>query len=487
MRKSKNDKRIEAINNLYTSIPGNELVDTGLIDMGKLKHLKQNLEIYNRLEDKYMVTIEKECLWFYGYSRSGKTYYASHAFGQPGNVYVKDIKNELWDSYQGQEIVIVDNLNRTQMTLSLMQVLSEMAENRTYHGRLLNNKSKTCNFTKLIVTSPHPPICGAEGDEIKMTWVIMQMMSKFKIFHMYKGKPTPKTLEEVNAMKEEYHKTKQLDLGIEFDQSWVELAKKETESKRNEQLQDLNNMIAKKSKDEIKGGPLSDFKIPRISVNPLKITTSTISDRSPKKPLQLGEYSDTYSKEKKPIESNFTEVEVQVGVEKEDLDKGDFNEKLNYKHSDAIDSRDSVDSNFDAGEYEEFEDVEEVERTNNIVRKKLVKTVVDKESSESDVEKDKSGKKGKGKKLTKTTEDKPTKPRRGRPPKETKTPELTFKNKSDSVKAPKKETKVQLTTTKATASNQPPKDATDIPSYGTSSNLDITQESKGSIEKSLNK
>ncbi len=29
--------------------------------MGKLKYLKQNLEIYNRLEDKYMVILEKEC------------------------------------------------------------------------------------------------------------------------------------------------------------------------------------------------------------------------------------------------------------------------------------------------------------------------------------------------------------------------------------------------------------------------------------------
>lgn len=111
--------------------------------------LKINLESYRLDNTQNSNTLKtNENLWIYGPPGCGKTFYATHLHN---NYYMKP-QNKWWDGYNGEEVVIVDDLDDKSMS----HYIKIWADNYNHKGEIKNGVI-SLNFKKLIITSNYMP------------------------------------------------------------------------------------------------------------------------------------------------------------------------------------------------------------------------------------------------------------------------------------------------------------------------------------------
>lgn len=147
----------------------NELVDTGeisILDVRKLKNARLDLN----QEGAPIETDECKGIWYYGEPGTGKTHKARTE--NPG-AYIK-AQNKWWDGYQGESVVILDDLD----TNVLGHYLKIWADKWSCTGEVKGGKVNL-RFEKFIVTSNyHPSELWVEDEKLQRA-----ITRRFKITH----------------------------------------------------------------------------------------------------------------------------------------------------------------------------------------------------------------------------------------------------------------------------------------------------------------
>ena len=123
-----------------------------LMNYEKLKH---NLDSYNLDKaEKSEKNRINENIWIAGPPGSGKTYYATHNFGE---YYFKQLNN-WWDGYKNQKTVIVDELSKLENKemLKMGHYLKIWSDNYMEIGEVKGG-SIALNYDRIIVTSNYMP------------------------------------------------------------------------------------------------------------------------------------------------------------------------------------------------------------------------------------------------------------------------------------------------------------------------------------------
>jgi len=144
-------------NKLVFEKPLTQLLEEGIIHASQTKQYRDAKLIYQLEKCQEVVPIDtpRTCIWLYGLSREGKSYYAYHSFSdRPEDIYQKELSHTFWSGYINQKIVVLDDLGPTNAHLATD--LKHWADNY----RFLANVKGTFiipSYTHLIVTSQHLP------------------------------------------------------------------------------------------------------------------------------------------------------------------------------------------------------------------------------------------------------------------------------------------------------------------------------------------
>ena len=139
-------ERIER-NKLLKTLSLNQLVDEGHISINKVRELK-NARLDLAQEGKAYQAEECRGVWYYGEPGVGKSYKAR--MENPG-LYIK-AQNKWWDGYQGEEVVLLDDLDTSMLGHYLKIWLDRWSCSGEVKGGTVNLRYK-----KFIVTSNYTP------------------------------------------------------------------------------------------------------------------------------------------------------------------------------------------------------------------------------------------------------------------------------------------------------------------------------------------
>jgi len=135
-------------NKMLLTTPLPELVNDGTISIYSYQVLKQAKQAYIMDSISLPNIIDRECIWIYGEPRIGKTYWVRSRFE---NIFVK-AQNKWWDGYCGEDIVILDDFDSSQ----LGHMLKIWADNYSFNAEVKGGNVKPV-YTKLYVTSNYLP------------------------------------------------------------------------------------------------------------------------------------------------------------------------------------------------------------------------------------------------------------------------------------------------------------------------------------------
>lgn len=171
------------------SIPSNEIIlenpknnnDDNPSYYDKLMTNNNNIS-YNLLKKPLNCEIKRICIWLYGPSNVGKNYLINKIF--LNKCYYKDLKNNIWHSYNREDVVVVDlpcdfdaKVNRN--SISLLDKLSENKINQAY------NKNRIPRIA--IYPQYHVLIVIANESIENLFEIFPNYKSKFKIrFQLFK-------------------------------------------------------------------------------------------------------------------------------------------------------------------------------------------------------------------------------------------------------------------------------------------------------------
>lgn len=103
---------------------------------------------------------KRKCYWLYGPTGCGKTYDATHEFGDNYCIIDTNEGQKTWfDNYKNEKILILDELRPKSMSFkTLLTIMDE-------HTRWVEKKGSGCwgNWDIVVVTSPLPPHSWSDG------------------------------------------------------------------------------------------------------------------------------------------------------------------------------------------------------------------------------------------------------------------------------------------------------------------------------------
>ena len=142
-----------------------------------------NNNLYNLMEKPSNDEIKRICIWLYGPSNVGKSYLVNQMFS--GNCYYKDLKDNVWRSYNREEVVVVDlpcdfdeKINRN--NISILDILSENKIIQAFN----NNKS-----SRIAIYPRYHILIVIANDDIENLFVLFpnyknKFKSKFKLLEL---------------------------------------------------------------------------------------------------------------------------------------------------------------------------------------------------------------------------------------------------------------------------------------------------------------
>ena len=151
--------------------------------------IKINLESYNidKMESREQFRTDKN-LWIYGIPGCGKTYYATHLYEK---YYIKN-QNKWWDGYNGEECVILDDLDKAEMG----HYIKIWADNYSSIGEIKNGHIKL-SYKIFIITSNYMPISLWPNDESMQ----LAICRRFKFISVQGEFPNYKPIEIPNPIE----------------------------------------------------------------------------------------------------------------------------------------------------------------------------------------------------------------------------------------------------------------------------------------------
>lgn len=97
--------------------------------------------------------INKKVIWCYGDTGSGKSYYAYNYTDNKSDIYYKNPTNKWWDAYDGENIIIIDDLRSRNIDfVDLLRMTDIYPYRAEYKGG-----SVFLTASVIIITSPYTP------------------------------------------------------------------------------------------------------------------------------------------------------------------------------------------------------------------------------------------------------------------------------------------------------------------------------------------
>jgi hypothetical protein len=171
-------------NKLLLSKPLSELVDEGVVHLGQYKQYSEAIKTYKLDSIKVPDYIKRECIWIVGDTGIGKSRYIRTNF--PGQFYFKQM-NKWWDSYQGEDVVLIDDFDTIGKCLS--HHLKIWADDYAFIGESKGGHVKP-GYTKLFVTSQYTPSQIFNSDEktaVADYEVVKALTRRFKLMTIKDG------------------------------------------------------------------------------------------------------------------------------------------------------------------------------------------------------------------------------------------------------------------------------------------------------------
>jgi hypothetical protein len=195
-----------------------ELVSLGYIPIQAAREIMKTKEMlgYSDPVEDYNFFIRKKAIWVFGKIGTGKTHWAKTTY--KNSLFIKT-KDNLWDNYNFERHILIDNLHLKEMSDMSMSLL-EWAEENTLIGSTRNGFHHTINIDTLIVTSPYLPFVAKNLEDA----VVKQLINKFDFVEVSKGLWRTVKPEELHQLFHQFIMTKKYPINIEdTSDNWKQL------------------------------------------------------------------------------------------------------------------------------------------------------------------------------------------------------------------------------------------------------------------------
>ena len=180
--------------------PINELVNEGIVSLTSVPLIEKAKKILKQVEASLIKndSTNKVCYWVYGTPGIGKSVMA-YDLMYPGEKRFDKLINKWWDSYNNEDIVIMDDLTKDQKG-SLTYFLRRWADKRSFPGECKGGHTQNIDFSRLIVTSNFLPSEIFEDDQV----TIEAVERRFKIVTIFKKSKDERILVEYPYKMQDY-------------------------------------------------------------------------------------------------------------------------------------------------------------------------------------------------------------------------------------------------------------------------------------------